>query len=126
MKPNLLYEDLRTPPSSGNVSEIISRLSINDGVDLCRQLYLTVPGVYPFVFNEKSRSNLNKDIGPDSPTSKLLTYLEARPQIILPKNVVIHDCDSSYFLNSTDLMPNKTYLKKIISPLLSANMFSLS
>ena len=36
-------------------------------------------------------------------------YLEAKTQIILPKNVVIHDYDASYFPNSSNLMPNKTY-----------------
>ena len=50
----LFYARLRHPPPNGTVAEIINRLSTNDKVDICQQLDLCIPNVYPFLFDRRT------------------------------------------------------------------------
>ena len=92
--------------------EIVNRLALNDKVDLCQQLHLCVPGVYPLIFNFRVLPKKKKEIGVENPYSILLQYLEVRPQIILPKNILVHDTrsDRDIFFRIDDLQPSKREL----------------
>ena len=92
--------------------EIVNRLALNDKVDLCQQLHLCVPGVYPLIFNFRVLPQKKKEIGVENPYSILLQYLEVRPQIILPKNILVHDTrsDRDIFFGIDDLQPSKREL----------------
>ena len=111
---NILHEKLTIPSDSTNVCEIVNRLGLNDKIDLCQQLHLCVPGVYPLIFNFRSFTQKKKEIAVEDPYSILLQYLAVRPQIILPKNILVHDTrlDKDIFLGIADLKPSERDLAR--------------
>ena len=105
----LFYARLRQPPVNGTVTEIINRLSPNEKVDLCQQLDLCITDAYPFLFERRSSKKIKRKIGVQTPLKTMLRYLEYRPQIVLPKNIVVQDDvkEKDIFFGPKDTKPSK-------------------
>ena len=111
---DIIYDKLNVPPDSGNVCQIVGRLSLNDKIDICQQLHLCIPGIYPLVFNKKSSGNVKKILGEEHSMTHLLQYLQSKPQIILPKHIVLKDFHngSDIYLGPDDLLPGTLNLQR--------------
>ena len=95
----MVHSKLNTLSSGSNIKSILSKLSLMDQIDLCIHFQISVPGVWPVLFQKPGKL-------PDSvstlfmkdPMSNILKYLKTKTQIILPKHIVIHDNETGRVL----------------------------
>ena len=95
----VVHSKLNTLSSVSNIKSILSKLSLMDQIDLCIHFQISVPGVWPVLFQKPGKL-------PDSvstlfmkdPMSNILKYLKSKTQIILPKHIVIHDNETGRVL----------------------------
>ena len=95
----VVHSKLNTLSSVSNIKSILSKLSLMDQIDLCIHFQISVPGVWPVLFQKPGKL-------PDSvstlfmkdPMSNILKYLKTKTQIILPKHIVIHDNETGRVL----------------------------
>ena len=112
LEPTTLCEKLTICPTNGNVVDIINRLSVIDRIDLCKELHLCVPGVYPFIFNTKACPDIKKRVGANMPEKKILEYLQVKRQIIMPKHIIIEDSKMpDIYFGPEDLKPGSKMLR---------------